>query len=183
MSIVSVASCAHHAWIASSITMCKRLADEIGNNSEWRVHTPINAEGLKMALANSDYFIMHTHGTAKGLFDYRADHSGGTIATLEEIQKFPRFPRLKMIFITACKTAERIEGDNVASALSRLIAADGLVIANRYTVWGSDYDFHARDYKRGWVGYQGGRQILTENDIPPSITSADAYRIFAQLGR
>jgi hypothetical protein len=121
---------------------------------------------------------MHTHGGPKGFFDQRADNRETTIATIENVKKFPEFPKLRLVVITACCAAEG-EG-NIAAALSTRIAKDGLVIANRYVVWGGDYDFGEKSDKNGWVGYQNGQLVLTEQDIPPRITMADAYRIYME---
>ena len=178
MSKVGIASCSHYAWIASSLTMGKSLAEAIGEGVECRVHTPVDRAGLIAVLEDSDYFIMHTHGSAVGFYDQRASGKSTTIATLSGIKSFPEFPRLRLVVITACEAAKEEEKGNIACALSTRIARDGLVIANRYVVFGADHDFGEREDKQGWVAYQNGRLVLPEDVLPARITMPDAYRIF-----
>lgn len=178
MSKVGIASCSHHAWIASSITMGRTLAEAIAPEAESRVHTPVDRAGLCAALEDSDYFIMHTHGSAVGFYDQRASGQTTTIATLANVRSFPTFPRLRLVVITACEAAREEEGGNIACALSTRIAEDGLVIANRFVVFGADREFGDREGRQGWVAYRGGRLVLAEGVIPTNITMADAYRIF-----
>ena len=175
---VGIASCAHAAWIESSKTMVDALANAVVVEAKSYLHVPVDYRGLLAAFGESNYFIMHTHGGPRGFYDQRADGRETTIATIEKVKKFPEFPKLRLVIITACCAAEG--EDNIAKALSTRIAKDGLVIANRYVVWGGDYDFGEKSDKNGWVGYQDGKLVLTEQDIPPRITMADAYRIYME---
>lgn len=176
MKRVGIASCAHAAWIESSQIMVDALKNAVNGEAKSYLHVPINKEGLVAALSESDYFIMHTHGSETGFFDQRADNSQEVIATLSQIKSFPDLPKLRLVVITACKAAGGEE--NVAAALSAHIAKDGLVIANRYEVYGGSYDFGEKTGKRGWAGYQKGRLVLSEEELLASITMADAYKIY-----
>lgn len=173
---VGIASCAHAAWIESSKTMVDALARSVSVETKSYLHVPVDCSGLVAALNESNYFIMHTHGGPEAFYDQRADNRQTTIATLANVRNFPEFPKLRLVVITACKAASGEE--NIAAAFSRKIAKDGLVLANRYVVWGADYDFGEQSGKRGWVAYQNGQLALTEQDIPASITMADAYQIY-----
>ncbi len=179
MGVVGVASCAHWAWIESSKIMGDNLAGAIGDGVVSRVHTPIDSKGLIACLEQSNYFIIHTHGSPSAFINELADGSQKQIASLNMVKKFPKFPKLKLVVMTACQTANNENGnENIAMALSRQIASDGLVFANRYATYGSNCDFGERYGKPGWVAYQNGAIVLTEKDIPPRITTADAFRIF-----
>ena len=175
---VGIASCAHAAWIEASQTMVNALADAVKAESKSYVHVPVNFKGLIAALSESNYFIMHTHGSDTGFFDQRADGEETVIAKLSNVNNFPQFPKLRLVVITACKAAGGDGERNIAAALSAHIAQDGLVIANRYDVYGGSYDFGEKSGKHGWVGYQNGKLVLSEQDIPAAITMADAYRIY-----
>ena len=178
LSKVGIMSCAHAAWIASSYTMGKALADAVGNGANSRVHTPVDFSGFSACLREAEYLIIHTHGSAEGLYDFRADGKGGTLATLSQLAALPKIPTLRLVIITACEAAGGDIQHNVASVLSSRIADEGLVIANRHVVWGADYDFGEKNGLCGWVAYRDGRLLLDENAFPPNITMADAYRCF-----
>ncbi|MBR4943272.1 MAG: hypothetical protein IKZ28_04495 [Clostridia bacterium] len=178
METVGIASCSHWAWLESSRTMVNALAQAVGFGTVGRVHAPIEREGLIACMQESNHFIIHTHGSANGFFDQRADNRQTIIATLSDVHTFPRFPNLHLIVITACEAAGGVNEENIACALSTRIAQDGLVIANRFDVFGSDYDFGEKHGKRGWVAYQNGKLALCESQIPANITMADAYQIY-----
>ena len=178
MKKVAVASCAHFAWIESSRTMGENLAKAIQYGAESHVHIPVDKNGLIACLSDADYFIMHTHGSAEGFFDQRADNSQKVISSLRTVKTFPSFPKLKLVIITACGAAGKQGKENIAAVLSTKIASNGLVIANRYEVFGADYDFGEKDGKHGWVGFQNGNLVLSENDFPSRITMADGYAIY-----
>ncbi len=55
------------------------------------------------------------------------------------------------------------------------------MIANRYEVWGASHDFGEKNGKSGWIAYQNGVQVLGENDIPASITMADAFEVWMKF--
>ena len=176
---VAVLSCSHYAWIESSRTMGEKLASVVQYGGESHVHVPIDKKGFIASLNDATYCIIHTHGSAEGFLDQRADNSMHTIVSLRTVKSLPVFPKLRLAIITACATASNGD-DNIAAALSTKISPHGLVIANRYEVWGADHDFGEKDGKCGWVGYQNGKLVLTENDFPPCITMADGYRIFLE---
>ncbi len=180
MSAVGVISCAHGAWIESSITMGRALAAAIGGGAESRVHTPVDAAGLAACLGEAAYVILHTHGSPEGIYDQRADGRSTTVATLADIGRLPPLPHLRLVIATACQAAGGDPGQNLAAAISRKIAPEGLVIANRHVVFGADYDFGEREGRRGWVAYRAGRCVLTEQDLPARLTMADAYGIYLE---
>lgn len=176
---VAVLSCANYAWIESSRTMGENLASVIQYGGESHVHVPIDKKGFIASLNEATYCIIHTHGSAEGFFDHRADHNRPAIVSLRTVKSLPVFPKLRLAIITACSSASNAE-ENIAAAFSTKIAPNGLVIANRYDVFGADYDFGEKDGKNGWVGYQNGKLVLSEQDFPPRITMADGYRIFLE---
>ncbi|MBQ4061220.1 MAG: hypothetical protein IJD46_04250, partial [Bacilli bacterium] len=178
MGSVGVASCSHHAWIDTSRYMGVALAKEISDKVICRVHTPIDKNGLLYILSESNYFIMHTHGSPEAFIDERADGIRKNIVSLKTLKSFPEFPNLKLVILTACSTAGGIDDNNIAKELSKHIAKDGLVIANKYDVYGGYIDFGERFDKNGWVGYQNGMLVLDETKIPARITMQEAYRIF-----
>lgn len=177
---VAVVSCAEWAWIESSRIMGETLRDAIGEGAESHVHVPVDRAGLLAVLGDANYLIIHTHGSPEGLFDQRADNRQTTIATLSNIKQFPQFQRLLLVVMTACSAAGGENEKNIACELSRHINPEGLVIANRFATWGSHHDFGEKNGKKGWVAYRNGEQVLTEEDFPAAITTADAYGIFAQ---
>ena len=180
MGVVGIASCSHYAWLVSSKIMGESLANTIENGMECRVHTPVDKRGLIACLKQSNYFIMHTHGAPDRFIDQRADDRQEVITTLSGVKDFPEFPNLKLVIMTACSVAGGENEKNIACELSKKIAKDGLVIANRYPTYGASYDFGERYAKPGWVAYQNGSLVLNESQIPPRITMADAYRIFIE---
>ena len=181
MSKVGIASCAQYDWVQSSRTMVENLANAVGDRAEWKVHIPVNSQNLITCLKQCNYYIIHMHGSAESFFDVREDGSTPQIVSVKGLQFFPKFPDLKLVVITACECGKEIDGQNIAAALSKHIAPDGLVIANRYVVFGADYDFGERNGKHGWVAYQNGRQVLTETDFPARITMSDAFERFIQF--
>ena len=178
MSKIGIASCAQYDWVQSSKDMAVNLANAVGSRAEWKVYIPVNTQGLIASLKQSHYFIIHTHGSAQAFFDTRENDERPQIVSANALRFFPKFPELKLVIITACECAKETNEENIASALSRHIAQDGIVIANKYVVYGANYDFGEQYGKRGWVAYQNGRQVLNEQDIPARITMADAFQIF-----
>ena len=181
MSKVGIASCAQFDWVQSSKDMVQNLANAVGNPTEWKVHIPVNSQNLIACLKQCNYYIIHTHGSAESFFDVREDGNTPQIVSVKGLQFFPKFPDLKLVVITACECAKQIDGLNIAAALSKHIAPDGLVIANRFVVYGANYDFGERDGKQGWVAYQNGRQVLSETDFPARITMSDAFNIYVKF--
>ena len=178
MKIVGIASCSHYAWLESSKIMVENLANEVECGASARVHVPVDSEGLIACMSESDYFIIHTHGTFDSFIDQRANDKQVKIASLSDVENFPSFPNLKLVIITACSTAGGENSNNIAAALSTKIAKNGLVIANRYRVFGSCYDFGEEGGKQGWIGYRNGKAVLFEKDLPANITMADGYKIY-----
>ena len=178
---VVVATCAQWAWNESSRVMGENLANAIGYGAHSHVHIPTNGKGLIACLEQARFFIMHTHGSPEYFTDQREDGSMPNIASLASIKKFPNFPNLKLVIITACSTAGGNADNNIACELSKHIATNGLVIANKYVTWGSNYDFGEKQGVPGWVAYQNGNLVLTEKDIPAKITMADGYRIYQEF--
>ena len=178
MKRVAVLSCAHFAWLESSMVMGHDLARAMGE-VESHIHVPVDKEGLAACLADADALVVHTHGSAHGFFDQRADGRQTVIASLEDIAALPPFPSLRFVLITACGAAG--EEENIAATFSRRISPDGLVIANRYAVWGGSREFTAESGARGWVGYRNGAMVLGEYDIPASLSMAEAYRVYERF--
>jgi hypothetical protein len=159
--------------------MGENLAAAVGEGAYSTVHVPIDKAGFLACLGEAKYMIIHTHGSPEGLYDQRADGKTKTIITLRGIEELPDVPNVQLIILTACQTAGGNPERNVASALSKKIAKNGLVFANEFVTWGSDYDFGEKDGKRGWAAYRNGARVLRPDDLPPRITMADAYRIYA----
>lgn len=87
---------------------------------------------------------------------------------------------MKLAFLTACSSAGGENENNIAREFSKHIAKDGLVIANRYDVYGGYIDFGDQHDRHGWVAYQNGKLVLNENDIKARITIQDAFKIFLE---
>ena len=175
---IGAASCAHWAWIESTQAMLKNLENAVAGPTQCMLHTPVTGKGFVECLKESNLLIIHTHGSAFALYDQREDGEGPVFLDLDGLKELPRFPELKLVISTACGLADDDGLENFASELSRHIAPDGLVIANKYVVWGSWYDFGEKEGKPGWIAYQDGARVLTEDEIPARITMADAYRIY-----
>ena len=179
LSIVGVLSCAHGAWIASSRTMGENLARAVGDGAYSNVHTPVDKAGFIACLGEAKYLIIHTHGSPDALYDQRATGDIKKIISLRGIEEMQDIPTVQLIFMTACATAGGDPDKNVASALSKRIAKNGMVFANIYNVWGSDYDFGEKEGKPGWVAYRNGVRVLSPEELPASMTAADAFKIYA----
>ena len=179
---VSVVSCAHGAWIQSSYTMGRSLAGAVGDGCESLVHVPVDAAGFAAVFSESELLILHTHGSAIGLYDYRTDGRSTTILTLEEAAALPRNPRLRFVMATACETAGGNPHENLAAALSRRISPDGILIASRTVVWGADTEFGAKDGACAWVAYRNGEILRHPHELPALLTMGDGYRIACELG-
>ena len=171
-------SCAHAAWIASSRTMGENLAAAVGDGAYSNVHVPIDKAGFAACLGEAKYLIIHTHGSPEGLFDQRANGETKKIISLRGIEELPEFPNVQLVILTACQAGGGNPDKNVASALSRKIAKNGLVFANRFVTWGSDYDFGEKNGEKGWVAYRGGKIVIPSEKLPARITMADAYGIY-----
>ena len=178
MGRIAVLSCSHYAWIESSRYMGENLAHAIGEGTEMHVHTPVDKKGLIACLEGANYAIIHVHGTPERLIDQRESKEYKLLTTIGGLKDFPEFPNLRLIVMTACSTAGGENDKNIASELSKHIAKDGLVIANRFDTYGACYDFGERYGKLGWVAYQNGKLVITEDKIPARITMADGYNIF-----
>ena len=178
MGRIAVLSCSHYAWIESSRAMGENLAYAIGYGTEMHVHTPVDKKGLLACLNVANYAIIHTHGAPDRLIDQREDNSQKLITTVSGVKEFPEFPSLRLIIMTACSTAGGENDKNIACELSKHIAKDGLVIANRHVVYGANYDFGEKNGKLGWVAYRNGNLVLTEDKFPAYITMADGYNTF-----
>ena len=181
MGKIAVISCAHWAWINSSRTMGENLAHAIGSGVQSNVHTPINKSGFCACLSEVNYAVIHTHGSPQSFINQLEDGEQKQIISLNQVKVLPTFSNLRIVVITACLAAEGEE--NIARELSRHIASNGLVFANRYVVFGADYDFGERDSKNGWVAYRNGELVLKEWQIAPRITMADAFNIYVNYSK
>ena len=164
MGVVGVVSCAHHAWIDTSRYMGTALAKEISDSVESRVHVPVDKKGLIAIMNESNYLIIHTHGAFDAFIDQRCDNTYKKIVSLNTIKSFPSFSNLKLVIITACSCAGGENENNIACEFSKHIAKDGLVIANRYDVYGGYIDFGDKNNRNGWVAYQNGKIVIEENE-------------------
>ena len=183
MSQVGVMSCAHGAWHRSSRVMGEALAAAAGYGAgDVRIHTPVDAEGFAACFPEAALWVIHTHGSPHHLYDQRATGKIPKIIGLAELEALPVQSHIRLVFLTACSVAGDDPNHNVASVLSTRISPRGIVIGNLYTVWGEDYDFGARDNRRGWVIYQNGRILYPHTALPPSLTMSDAYRILLGCG-
>ena len=178
MGVVGVVSCAHHAWIDTSRYMGTALAKEISDSVECRVHVPVDKNGLIAIMNESNYLIIHTHGAFDAFIDQRCDNTYKKIVSLNTFKSFPSFSNLKLVIITACSCASGENENNIACEFSKHIAKDGLVIANRYDVYGGYIEFGDKNNRNGWVAYQNGKIVIKENEIPAKITMQDAFKIF-----
>ena len=178
MEKIAVVSCSHHAWIESSKTMGKNLAYAVGFDSKSEVCSPTNKEDFIAVLKKNNYVVIHTHGTSESLINQWEDNSQTVIVNKQEVANLPTFDNVLLVVLTACQTAGGKDDNNIACELSKKISKKGLVIANRFVVFGSDYDFGEKNRKLGWVAYQNGRLIIPEDRFPPTITMADAYYKF-----
>ena len=90
------------------------------------------------------YAIIGAHGRPDRLADQREDMTYPVLVTRDEVKKFPVFSSLRLVVLLACRAAGGENGENIAAELSRHIASDGLLIANRYTIIGTSYHFRAK---------------------------------------
>ena len=180
---VGVLSCAHHAWLVSSRRMGDKMARAIDEMAYYDLYVPIDKNGFITSMESAAHIIIHMHGTPEALFDQREGGEIPKMLTIADIEAMPDFKEARLVFLTACSAAGGDPNRNVASALSKKIAKDGLVIANEYTVWGEDHDFGDKEGRRGWVGYRDGKRIITKEKIPAKITPADAYIIYKNAHR
>ena len=175
---IAVISCAHHACLESANIKGRLLAEAIGADARHKVYIPVNSKGLIASLSEADYAVISTYGGSDKLFDQREDGSYPAIASCASIKRFPSFDSLRLVFVLACSAAGGQGDQNIAAALSRCIAKDGIVIANRYTIIGTSYHYRAKNGKQGWVAYQNGRVVISEEHFPARITMQDVYDVF-----
>ena len=179
---VTVISCSHEGWIPSSNTMGRNMAKAFGRRY---THTVVTAETLlnfKNAWANAgDCIVIHTHGAPDALADENTDEVQSTFAGISDIKAMKQNKAIRFVMMTACSTAGGDPYNNVAYHLSKKINPKGIVIANQYTVGGSDVSFGAYDSSHGWVAYKNGKIVRTPDQIPISITMENAYRIYREL--
>ena len=138
--------------------------------------------GLWPAL-RGHYAIIGAHGRPDRLADQREDMTYPVLVTRDEVKKFPVFSSLRLVVLLACRAAGGENGENIAAELSRHIASDGLLIANRYTIIGTSYHYRAKNGLQGWVAYRNGRVVIPEEYFPVRITMKDIYDAFIKYRR
>ena len=124
--------------------------------------------------------IIHTHGSATGLFDQDSNNTPKIIST-SEIKKIPKNNSIYFVMMTACSTAVGDKKSNVAYYLSKKINSKGIIIANKYTVSGGSTKFKAKDGSKGWVAYKNGKIVRDSDNIPAELTMEKAYKIYEEL--
>lgn len=177
---VTVVSCAPQAWINSSITMGNDMADAMGVSPSCCVVTPGDSNEFASVWADAvECVVVHTHGDATGLYDEEVTDAGTKITpliiTTEQIAQMPKNESINFVMMTACSTASGDAQDNVAYWLSKKINKNGIVIANKYVVSGSDTEFGAANETAGWVMYRDGKATDLDGVY---MTMADAYHIY-----
>ena len=174
MGRLAVATCAHYACVESAMIKGRLLAEAIGG-VEYHVHIPVNAKGLVACLTGADYAILGAHGRPDRLADQREDMTYPVLVTRDEVKEFPVFSNLRLLVLLACGAAGGENDENIAAELSRHIASDGLLFANRYTITGTSSYYRAKNGLQGWVAYQNGRVVIPEVALPARITMKDIW--------
>lgn len=170
---VTVISCTPAAWLESSHRMGEDLMRAIGAE-RFEVVTAPTREAFFGAFANADgAVLLHLHGSAVGLYD--EDRNGGTpvIVSSEDLSALPENPRVRLLVSTACEVASGDPEGNAAALLSRKIAEDGLLLANRFVVVGASTVFSASEGRAGWVTYSGGFPVADPDELPREIRMSD----------
>lgn len=179
---VTVISCIDKDWINSSETMGDDMAEAMGCDSTYIVQGPTTANEFENYWSNvGPCVVIHTHGSPTSLGGQEDSGVNPQIISLEQIEQLPKNNNIDFVMMTACSTAGGDPNDNVAYHMSKKINSNGIVIANKYTVSGSDDDFGAYNDEKGWVVYRNGVIIRDSASIPARITMEEAYEIYKEL--
>lgn len=158
--------------------MGRELAEAVGGDGEICVKCPTDVDEFRNCWdAAGEFVVIHTHGAEDGLYGEDAEGTKPRIISLDFIKNTVRNERIRFVICTACYSANGVDYDNVARALSENINPNGIVLANRYTVVDTGdipQGFRAIDGKDGWVAYRDGKSIR----LPVSITMQKAYDIY-----
>lgn len=174
---VTVISCTPAGWLESSHKMGEDMAAAVGDGSGYTVATPTDAAAFAEVWRRAHgTVIVHTHGSPTCLCNAEsADGKPGTptIISAERIRLLRPNRAIHLVMITACQTAGGDAPDRcTAACLSRKIAPDGIVIANKYTVWGGSAEFGSKQ-PDGWVIFRAGEAL----PLPRVLTMADALSL------
>ena len=180
---VTVLSCSPEGWLTSSHRMGEDLMHALGAE-RYEVVTARTPEEFASVFSRVDgALLLHVHGSAVGLYDDGGGVGTVRIVSIEEALALPVNPRIRVVVCTACETASGEPEGNIMSALSRRIAPGGILLANRYTVWGASTAFYAADGRHGWVVYSDGQLLLAPEALPVELRMEDVPGIAASCRR
>ena len=175
MGRIAVATCPEYRCVESGKIKGQLLAEAIGEGVEYHVHVPVTKSGLVACLTGADYAVLSFHGAANGIQDIYEDGSYKTVALIDDIKKFPTFQSLRLVILLICSAAGGENDNNIAAEISRHIAKDGLVIANRYVITGTSKYARSSNNQPGWVAYQNGKVVIPESKFPVRVTMSTMY--------
>ena len=176
MEKIAVMTCPEYKCIESAMIKGRLLAETIGNKTEYHVHTPVTKNGLISCLERADYAVLSFHGASHGIQDVYEDGSRKTLVDLSDIKSFPEFPSLRLVIMLICSAAGGENDNNIAAELSRHIAKDGLVVANRYSITGTSEYARAVNNQQGWVAYENGKIVIPATKFPNHVTMHTIYQ-------
>ena len=175
---LAVLTCAEYRCIDGAIIKGKRFVEAFGDDIEYHVHTPLTESGVAASLKNADYAVIGIHGAANStMYDLHEDGTSSLLLDVAGVKRLPRMPKLRLLIMLVCSAACGKEGNNLAEEFSRRIAGDGLVIANRYVITGTNSYYRSKNDLQGWVAYQNGKVVIPESAFPAKITMKDIRSI------
>ena len=157
---ITAITCPENTWIESTKIMMEEFRLQFGLKKAI-IKFPYSSTFLDTWNAvKSKYMIIHTHGSANGLF---IEISGKTeqeeLFSVDRMSAMKRNYNIMCIFMTACQTAANNgKKDNFACAISKKINPNGIVIASKYIVLGYATSFTSKNNEGqgGWVIYRNG---------------------------
>lgn len=176
---VTVFSCTPEGWLTSSHKMGEDMAAAVGDGACYTVVTPTDCASFTEAWKNAgEVVVIHTHGSPSCLSNAEKCRGKAVIVTSDEVDAMEANPAVRLVMMTACQTGGGKPKKNIAARLSRKIAPDGLLIANKYTVWGASTEFGSKEAD-GWVLYRAGEVL----PLPRLLTMGDARALLSMFDR
>ena len=175
--LVTVISCSHPEWIATSNTMGNDMAIAFHYEEGCNVRTPTTSTDFSSCWNEAgECIVIHTHGSPHELFNEDENNGTPQIISTEEIRNLQNNNKIHFIMMTACQTAGGTFNDNVAYWLSKKINPNGIVIANTEIVGGTDKTFSGITNAQTWKVYKNGEIQAPITDV--TLTMQKAYDIY-----